>query len=391
MSQDVVVPSPGESVSGGILAKWLAADGAAVNEGQELFELETDKATMAVPATTAGVLRHRAAEGQDVTVGDVVAVIEPGQAAPAPQAPAPRKPEASPAPPPAPQSTPAQPATAQPASPPQPPPPPKTAAPTPPTTVPSAPAPAPAVAAPAAAATPVPAPPGAHTRERMSTLRKRIAANLVQAQRQAALLTTFNEIDLERFMTIRKTHGEAFEKRHGVKLGFMSMFVKACCRGLADFRGANAMVDGDDIVYHQVYNIGVAVSTERGLIVPVVRDADRKTFAAIELEIKALAERARAKTLSVDDLTGGTFTITNGGIFGSLLSTPIPTPPQTAILGMHTIQKRPVVVKDAIVIRPMMYVALTYDHRVIDGREAVGFLARVKQIIEDPDSLLFDL
>jgi 2-oxoglutarate dehydrogenase E2 component (dihydrolipoamide succinyltransferase) len=225
----------------------------------------------------------------------------------------------------------------------------------------------------------------------MTSLRKRIADNLVQSQRNAAHLTTFNEIDMDRFMTIRKTHGEAFEKRHGVKLGFMSIFVKACCRALADYPGVNAMIDGDDLVFNHFANVGVAVSTERGLIVPVIHDAADKTFADIEKEIKTLAEKARAKALSVDNLTGGTFTITNGGIFGSLLSTPIPTPPQTAILGMHTIQKRAVVVNDAIVIRPMMYVALTYDHRVIDGREAVGFLVRVKQVVEEPDSLLFDL
>ncbi|MCE9613141.1 MAG: dihydrolipoyllysine-residue succinyltransferase [Lentisphaerae bacterium] len=366
MKQAVTVPSPGESVSGGILAKWLKPDGAAVQEGDELFELETDKATMSVPASTGGVLTHAAAEGAEVTVGQVVATIDTAGTADA-------APAAKPSP--APDAPPPPAAQAEPAP----------AAPVPP-------APAAAATAPVRPPAPRPAPPqGRQTREKMSMLRKRIAENLVQSQRNAAHLSTFNEIDMDRFMTIRKTHGESFEKRHGVKLGFMSMFVKACSRALTDFPGVNAMIDGDEIVYHHYCNIGVAVSTDRGLIVPVLRDAERKTFAEIELEIRALADRAREKKLGVDDLTGGTFTITNGGIFGSLLSTPIPTPPQTAILGMHTIQKRPVVVNDAIVIRPMMYVALTYDHRVIDGKEAVGFLVKIKQIVEEPDSLLFDL
>ena len=225
----------------------------------------------------------------------------------------------------------------------------------------------------------------------MSQLRKRIAENLVLAQQESAHLTTVNEIDMSRIMQFRKTYGEAIETKHGVRLGFMSLFVKATCRGLAEFPGVNARIDGEDIVYHDYYDIGVAVSTERGLVVPIIRDADQKTFIDIEREIGALAERARERKLMVDDLVGGTFTITNGGIFGSLLSTPIPTPPQSGILGMHTIKKRPVVVDDEIVSRPMMFVALTYDHRVIDGREAVGFLGKVKEIVEDPPSLLFDL
>lgn len=370
MKHDVTVPSPGESVSSGILAKWLKPNGAAVAAGDELFELETDKATMAVPAPEAGVLTQAVAEGTEVAVGQVVGAIETSASAPAAALAAP--PAAS-SPPPAVSAPVSQPLVPAPVA---------TAAPQP-------------VRTPSAPATPPPPKPvlpaGRQTREPMSMLRRRIAENLVQSQRNSAHLTTFNEIDMDRFMTIRKTHGEAFEKRHGVRLGFMSVFVKACCSGLADFPGVNAMVDGNDMVFNHFANIGVAVSTDRGLIVPVLRDANQKSFAAIEQEIRSLAERARDRKLSVDDLTGGTFTITNGGTFGSLLSTPIPTPPQTAILGMHTIQKRAVVVNDTIVIRPMMYVAMTYDHRVIDGREAVGFLNKVKQVVEDPDTLIFDL
>ena len=384
MKYNITVPSPGESVSSGVLAKWLKPDGATVAEGEDVFELETDKATMAVPATTAGVLTHSAAAGAEVAVGQVVGSITSGAAAVASA-----KPEAAPAPAaPVTQEKPAK-QTAKPAKTEDAPPP----LPAPPPLQPSAFSPQPS--SPTPHPTPhIPHPPlptGRQTREPMSMLRKRIADNLVQSQRNAAHLTTFNEIDLDRYMTIRKLHNETFEKKHGVKLGFMSIFVRACGRALAEFPGVNAMIDGDDIVFNHFCNIGVAVSTDRGLIVPVLRDADKKNFAQIETEIRDLALRARDKKLNVDDLTGGTFTITNGGVFGSLLSTPIPTPSQTAILGMHTIQKRPMVVNDAIVIRPMMYVALTYDHRVIDGREAVGFLVKVKQIVEDPNSLLFDL
>lgn len=428
MNIDITVPSPGESVSSGILAKWLKPDGATVAEGDDVFELETDKATMAVPAKSAGILHHRAPEGAEVNVGDVVAVLETdGESSAAPKgksAKAEAKPESEPEakvevnaeakaetklagkatskksakkevaeekPAPAKKSapSPADPESGAEA---------KSEAESEPVSETQAePKPAPS-ATPAPERRAVPPPPapsarpaGRQTRERMTTLRKRIAENLVNSQRNSAHLSTFNEVDLDRYMIIRKNHGEAFEKRHGVKLGFMSIFVRACSRALTEFPGVNAVVDGEDIVFNHYYNIGVAVSTDRGLIVPVLRDADQKNFAQIETEIRDLAVRAREKRLNVDDLTGGTFTITNGGVFGSLLSTPIPTPPQTAILGMHTIQKRAMVVNDAIVIRPMMYVALTYDHRVIDGREAVSFLVRVKQIVEDPNSLLFDL
>ncbi len=225
----------------------------------------------------------------------------------------------------------------------------------------------------------------------MTAIRKRTAERLVQARQTAAHLTTFNEIDMQKVSEIRARYKEQFEKEHGTKIGFMSFFVKACCQALKEFPAINTQVEGDDILYQHFYDIGVAMSIESGLIVPVLRDADKRHFAEIEKAIADLAKRAQEKKLLPDELAGGTFTITNGGVFGSLLSTPIPAYPQTAILGMHAIKKRPVVIDDQIAIRPMMYVALSYDHRVIDGREAIGFLARVKDYIEEPDKLLLEL
>ena len=224
----------------------------------------------------------------------------------------------------------------------------------------------------------------------MTRLRRRIAERL-EAQQNAAMLTTFNEIDMSAVMALRERWREAFEKKHGVRLGFMSFFVKAAIVALKAFPAVNAEIDGDDIVYKNHYDIGVAVGTEQGLVVPVVRDADSKSFAEIEKEIAALGRKARDGKLTIEDLSGGTFTITNGGVYGSLLSTPILNPPQSAILGMHKIERRPIAVGDKIEIRPMMYVALTYDHRIIDGREAVTFLVRIKECVEDPSRLLFDI
>jgi 2-oxoglutarate dehydrogenase E2 component (dihydrolipoamide succinyltransferase) len=225
----------------------------------------------------------------------------------------------------------------------------------------------------------------------MSGLRQRIAQRLVEAQQIAAILTTFNEADMSRVMELRARYKEAFQSRHGVALGFMSFFVKAAVEALKEFPAVNARIDGDEIVFQNFYDIGVAVSTERGLFVPIVRDADRLPFAAIEKTIAESATKARDGTISVADLQGGSFTITNGGVFGSLLSTPILNPPQSGILGMHAIKKRPVVVDDQVVVRPMMYLALSYDHRLIDGREAVGFLVRVKDCIESPERLMFEI
>ncbi len=225
----------------------------------------------------------------------------------------------------------------------------------------------------------------------MSAIRQRIADRLVSAQRTAAILTTFNEADLSAVIALRERFKDAFKEKHGVGLGFMSFFVKATIEALRAFPTVNAWIDGSDIVYHDYYNIGVAVSTEKGLMVPVLRDADKLSFADIEARMAELARKARDGKITVDDLQGGTFTITNGGIFGSLLSTPIVNPPQSAILGMHAIQKRPVALNDQVVIRPMMYLAVSYDHRLVDGREAVQFLVRIKECVEKPERLLLEI
>jgi 2-oxoglutarate dehydrogenase E2 component (dihydrolipoamide succinyltransferase) len=225
----------------------------------------------------------------------------------------------------------------------------------------------------------------------MSTLRKRVSENLVASKQNSAHLTTFNEVDMSAVKELRAKYREAFEKKYGVRLGFMSFFVKAAVAALQEFPEVNAFVDGREIVYNDYYNIGVAVSTERGLIVPVLRNADSKSFGEIETEIVSFGTRAQEKKLSPDELTGGTFTISNGGVFGSMLSTPIPNPPQTGVLGMHSIDERPVVVDGQIVARPMMYLALTYDHRIIDGREAVRFLVKIRELIQDPAQMLLNV
>ncbi|HKI18089.1 MAG TPA: 2-oxoglutarate dehydrogenase complex dihydrolipoyllysine-residue succinyltransferase, partial [Isosphaeraceae bacterium] len=249
----------------------------------------------------------------------------------------------------------------------------------------------PANPSPASASMTAPGEGGRETRQRMSGLRQRIAQRLVEAQQTAAILTTFNEADISRVLELRSRYKEPFQSRHGVALGFMSFFVKAAIEALKAFPAVNARIEGNEIVYQNFYDVGVAVSTERGLVVPVVRDADRLSFAAIEKTIGEFANKARDGTITVNDLRGGTFTITNGGVFGSLLSTPILNPPQSGILGMHAIKKRPAVVDDQIVVRPMMYLALSYDHRLIDGREAVGFLVRVKDCVENPERLMFEV
>src|SRR6516164_2332056 len=228
-------------------------------------------------------------------------------------------------------------------------------------------------------------------RVRMTRLRRRIAERLKAAQNTAAMLTTFNEIDMTEAIALRERHRDSFEKKHGVRLGFMSIFVKAAIVALKELPAVNAEIEGDDIVYKNHYDIGVAVGTEQGLVVPVVRDADRLSFAEIEQAIAALARKARDGKLTIEDLSGGTFTITNGGVYGSLMSTPILNPPQSGILGMHKIEKRPVTAGDKIEIRPMMYIALSYDHRIVDGREAVTFLVRIKECVEEPSRLLFDM
>jgi len=389
---EIKIPSVGESVTQGIISSWLKKDGESVEEGSDLLELETDKATVTVPAPATGVVSITVAAGTEVAIGQVIGFIDteakaaaaprpepaPAPAAaptpaekPAPQAAA--KPVEKPAPAPKPVEKPAAPVVSAPASPPPPKP----------------------VAAPARAAVPAIFEPGAPaTRESMSSLRKRIAQKLLEAQHATASLTTFNEVNMQNVMDLRSRYREEFERRHGVKLGFMSFFVKACCRALAEFPVVNARIDGDEIVSYHTYDIGVAVSTDRGLVVPVVRNADRLSIAELEAAIADLAARARDRRILPDELAGGTFSITNGGVFGSLLSTPLLNYPQSAILGMHSIQRRPVVengdAEEAIVVRPMMYVALTYDHRLIDGREAVSFLKRVKELVEDPWRILIE-
>ncbi len=363
MKHEIKVPSVGESITSGVIVSWLKQNGEQVQDGDLLFELETDKAVLEIPSTGAGTLEILVEEGAEVSIGQTVAMLGPAAtgvaeqqevSGPTAEAVALRESE------PPPSSQP--PEVEQPS------------------------------AAPTAASTE-----GQVTGERrterspMSAIRRRTAQRLVKATQSAAYLTTFNEIDMRKVVEIRTQYKDQFQREHGIKIGFMSFFVKACCQALKEFPSINTQVDGDDIIYNHFYDIGVAVSIDAGLVVPNIRDADARHFADIEAEIASLAKRAREKKLLPDELTGGTFTITNGGVFGSLLSTPIPAYPQTAILGMHAIKKRPVVVDDQITIRPMMYVALTYDHRVIDGREAVGFLARIKDFIEEPDKLLLEL
>ncbi|HXG09076.1 MAG TPA: 2-oxoglutarate dehydrogenase complex dihydrolipoyllysine-residue succinyltransferase [Gemmataceae bacterium] len=422
MAVEIKVPTIGESITEGRLSRWLKKDGERVRADEPVFELETDKATGEVPAPASGVLRISVPEGETVTVGAVVGRIEEEAAAPTSKPPPDQKPAREKSAPPG------KPAT-------------------PPAAEREAPAPAeveallspaarqlvedhgldvrqlsgtgrggritkedvlnylercqtPEARKPAAPPAPPPAPPPLEarpapaereTRQRMSAIRQRIAERLVAAQSTAAILTTFNEVDMSAVMALRAKYKETFQKKHGVGLGLMSFFVKACVEALRAFPVVNARIDGNDIVYHHYYHIGIAVSTERGLMVPVVRDADRLTVAAIEKQIAALAEKARAGKITVNDLQGGTFTITNGGVFGSLLSTPLLNPPQSAILGMHAIQKRPVAIEDQVMVRPMMYLALSYDHRLIDGRDAVLFLVRVKECIEAPERLLLEV
>ncbi len=414
----VAVPNVGESISSGIVTTWLKKEGELVHEGDNLFELETDKATMEIPAPATGTLHIVAAEGTEVEIGAVVGTINESSETKAPPAASP-PPPVSPDPPapPAPQRTlndlsPAvrrlveeldlnladisasdpsgrltkediqnfvkSPQTSAPSS----------------TPAPTAPAPSTAPgSSPAASPSPKELEGQAERQKRvpMTTLRKRIAERLVEGKHAAAHLTTFNEVDMQAAVTMRREYKEQFEKAHGVRLGYMSLFLKASVNALQHFPAVNAFVDGENIVYNNFYDISVAISTERGLITPVLRDIDRKNFADIETAIVDFAKRAQAKKIMPNELMGGTFTISNGGVFGSMLSTPIPNPPQTAILGMHSIQERPVVRDGEIVIRPMMYLALTYDHRILDGREAIGFLRMIKDGVEDPARLLLEL
>ena len=416
MTVDIKVPALGESVTEAEVAKWYKQVGDAVEADEPLVELETDKVTLEVNAPAAGILAEiLAGEGAEVEVGAVLGRIDETGAGVA-AAPARAAPEPEPEPAPEPAAPPLSPAvrklvvehdldpaaiegtgkdgrllkadveaylTARAASEE------KAVAPEPaPDPEPVAPAPA----APKPAAKPAPAPPRADDerefRVRMSRLRRRIAERLKEAQNSAAMLTTFNDADMSAILDLRKRYRESFEKRHGVRLGFMSFFVKACIEALKEIPAVNAEIDGDDIVYKNYYDIGVAVGTEQGLVVPILRDADDLSFAEIERTIGELGVKARDGALSMAELTGGTFTISNGGVYGSMLSTPILNPPQSGILGMHRIEQRPVARDGQVVIRPMMYLALSYDHRIVDGREAVTFLVKVKESLEDPERLL---
>jgi len=405
MSIEIRVPQLPESVADATLMAWRKQPGEAVSRDENLADLETDKVVLDVPAPVNGVLREiKVPAGQSVKAGDLLAVIDEGATATAAATTASPSPAANGKAPAAAAATKTGPAarrvieenhlaagsiTAS--------------APGGHVTKQDAEAAARAGAAPLQALSPAPAPApatpsippqrGARTDQRvpMTRLRARIAERLVQAQATQALLTTFNEVDLGAVQELRARYKEAFDKKHGVKLGFMSFFVKAVTEALKRFPVVNASVEDNDIVYHEYFDIGVAVSTERGLMVPILRDADTLSFASIEQQIGEFAVRARSGSIKLEELTGGTFSITNGGTFGSLLSTPIVNAPQSAILGMHKIQDRPMAVKGVVVVRPMMYVALTYDHRIIDGREAVQFLVAAKECLEDPGRLLLGI
>ena len=417
MSIEIKIPSVGESVREAVLAEWFKQDGDTVRKDDPLFVIETDKVTLEVVAEAAGVLKILVAAGETVAIGTVVGALEPVDAA----APAPATPKAETAQAPEPEKAPV-PAPAAPAA--------KAPAPAAPATpadsiplVPSvrrliaeknldvskiqgtgpggrlskgdvllylekAPA-----GIPDAAPTPAAQPSAAAMEERkpMTPIRKRIAERLLESKQSTAMLTTFNEIDMARAMEIRSLYKEAFAKRHGVSLGFMSFFVKACVEALKEVPEINAFIDGSDIVYHNYQHIGVAVGTPRGLVVPVIRHVERMSFAQVEKAIVDYVTKIKDNRLELADLEGGTFTVSNGGVYGSLLSTPILNMPQSGILGMHKIEKRPVVIDDQIVIRPMMYVALSYDHRIVDGKGAVTFLKRVKEFVENPERMALEV
>jgi 2-oxoglutarate dehydrogenase E2 component (dihydrolipoamide succinyltransferase) len=409
---DIRVPTLGESVTEATIGKWFKQPGDVVAVDEPVVELETDKVTIEVPAPAAGVLSEIVAkDGETVAVGALLGQIKQGAGAPAAAAKA-----AEPAKPAAPSAKPAPQAAKMAAA-----------------DVPLAPSvrrlgaesgveptsvagtgkdgrvtkgdmlaaieraaaiPTP-VAQPAAAVqvrAPSPADDAAREeRVRMTKLRQTIARRLKDAQNTAAMLTTFNEVDMSAVMALRNHYKDLFEKRHGVKLGFMGLFVRACVQALKEIPAVNAEIDGTDIIYKNYYHVGIAVGTEKGLVVPVVRDCDIKTLGEIEKDIAGYGRRAREGALKIEEMQGGTFTITNGGVYGSLMSTPILNAPQSGILGMHKIQERPMVVAGKIEVRPMMYLALSYDHRIVDGREAVTFLVRVKECLEDPARLVLDL
>ena len=394
---EVKIPPMGESISSGVLAKWHVANGAVVKKDQPLFELETDKITSEGTAESAGKITFKIEAGAEVKIGQVVATIDTDAAA-----------AAAPTPPPVATATPEASAKEAPPSPAVR----RLAAETgiDPATIPgtgkagrvtkgdmlaateaqpAAPADSPAAAP--SVVKPAPSTGERQTRKKMTPLRARIAQRLVAAQQEAAMLTTFNEADMSAVIALRAKYQDDFVKKNGLKLGFMSFFAKAVVHALREVPAVNAQLDGDSIVENHYYDIGVAVSTDRGLMVPVIRDCDTLGMAGIEKSIAEAAKRARDGKITLADLEGGVFTITNGGIFGSMLSTPIINPPQSAILGLHAINERPVALAGQVVIRPMMFLALSYDHRLVDGKEAVTFLVKVKQAIEDPARLIIGI
>lgn len=391
MSLIVKIPAVGESVTSAVLSAWHKADGEAVQAGETILTIDTDKVSTDLTAEGAGILRIKVPAGQEVGIGEVVAEIESAAAAEAKPAAAPEKPakkekaaakETAAKPPVAAPSVPAESEKPQ----------------TPVTPVVPAASLRDAVAAAnetltvfRGTAEESPSSAGRFTRKKMTPLRRKIAAQLVMAQHQAAILTTFNECDMSAVMRLRSEMQDAFTKEHGVKLGFMSFFIKAVVSALQAVPAINSRIDGDDLVQNHYFDVGVAVGTDRGLMVPVIRDAEQKGFARLEKDLADYAVKAREGKIQFSDLQGGVFTISNGGIYGSLLSTPILNPPQSGILGMHKIQERAVVVNGQIVVRPMMYLALSYDHRVVDGKEAVTFLVRIKDCLENPVRLMLGL
>jgi len=361
MSVPVKVPAVGESISSGVLSAWHKKDGEHVAVGDILFILDTDKVSSEVTALESGILRIKVAEGTEVPIGSVVAEIEAGAAPAAPKAEAKSEKVAEKAVEKTPEPKPEV----------------------------KAEAPKPAAPAPAAPA-PKTQPEGRVSRRKLTPLRRKIAMQLVNAQQTAAILTTFNEVDMSAVMNLRKDVQEGFQAKHGVKLGFMSFFIKATVEALQAVPQINAQLEGDELIENHYYDIGVAVGTEKGLVVPVIRGCEALSLAGLEKELLGYAVKAREGKIGLSDLQGGCFTISNGGVYGSLLSTPILNPPQSGILGMHKIQERPVAIDGKVEIRPMMYLALSYDHRVVDGKEAVTFLIKIKEALENPVRLFLD-
>jgi len=357
MAQEIIIPQLGDSITTALIARWHRADGETVRKGESIVTLESDKVAPELEAEADGVLSIAVSEGEEVAIGTVIGSITEGAVAPGPAVTTPESVEEE-------------------------------------ARVDEA----PVAEAPKPVAAPKPAQPSPPvdddsrvSRKKMSPLRRKIASHLVNAQQTAAILTTFNEVDMTEVMKLRKSVQEDFIAKHGVKLGFMSFFVKAVVQALKDEPSINARIDGTDIIENHFYDVGVAIGTEKGLIVPVLRDCDSKSFAQVEQDILDYATKAKEGRIDLEDLSGGVFTVSNGGVYGSLLSTPILNPPQSGILGMHTIQQRPMAVNGEVVIRPMMYLAMSYDHRLVDGKEAVTFLIRIKDCLENPTRMLLEM